>query len=349
LSEIDKDQIVHRKGYDKVIWDYSVDFPGPSDRIVSQALRCAARERELYIKTETAYGIELLHLPYVPAMGRSARRWQAVRGLRPAGVLQRWGFIGNFNSVAERVGFKARWDPDFTPEKATGEVAHEMFGPAAAEIVRAWQAFDDAVGFIPVLTTGGYYIGPAFLGPAHPLATEDGPTPQVFHGSLFYLLEGEATFSPPRSRGQDDLTLRVLPWGNGAAAQVMEDEFARARDAASGGYEILKGLKVAELPATIQEQVQEQQAIGEYLYRTFRATVNTLRFLRVRAAGLGNRAKLAALVEIARDELENTRQARRVYEVAPWLNHALRLDVGCSDSIQMVDEKIRMIERIVAS
>src|SRR5205823_1275437 len=87
LSEIDKDQVVIRGGHAKHIWDYSVDFDGHSDRIVAQALRCAQHGRELFIKTETSHGIELLHLPYVPAIGRSAKQWQSVRAIRPKGVL----------------------------------------------------------------------------------------------------------------------------------------------------------------------------------------------------------------------------------------------------------------------
>src|SRR5262245_18456293 len=59
LSEIDKDQQYVKDGYTKSILSYSVDFTGPSDRIIAQANRCAQRDRELFIKTETAHGIEL--------------------------------------------------------------------------------------------------------------------------------------------------------------------------------------------------------------------------------------------------------------------------------------------------
>src|SRR5688572_6711086 len=151
LSEIDKDQPFVKDGYTKPIWDYSVDFEGPSDRIVAQANRCAQRGRELLVKTETAHGIELLHLPYVPSLQRSARRWQAIRALRPTGVLQRWGFIGMYDSVAECVGFAARWDADFSPETSALAVAQLFFAGAAPDVARAWKQFDRAVGHIPVL------------------------------------------------------------------------------------------------------------------------------------------------------------------------------------------------------
>src|SRR5205823_402027 len=125
--------------------------------------------RELAIKTETSHGIELLHLPYVPAIGRSAKQWQSVRAIKPAIVLQRWGFIGMFDSVAERVGYLARWEPGFVTSVAAHVVARQLFAEAAPEIVQAWSHFDESVHHIPIITTGGYYIGPMFLGPAHPL------------------------------------------------------------------------------------------------------------------------------------------------------------------------------------
>ena len=51
---------------------------------------------------------------------------------------------------------------------------------------------------------------------------------------------------------------------------------------------------------------------------------------------------------IAREELENARAAKRIYEKAPWLNHDMRLDLGAPDSVRMVDEKIRLLEGYLA-
>jgi hypothetical protein len=330
MSEIDKDQPYVKDGYTKPIWDYSVDYEGPSDRIVAQANRCAQRGRELFLKTETAHGIELLHLPYVPSIQRSARRWQAVRSLRPAGLIQRWGFIGMYDSVAECVGFAARWDPDFAPEPSSAAIAGMFFGSAAPQVAAAWKQFDRAVGHIPVLTTGGYYLGPMFLGPCHPLPTWTGPTPDVFRGSLFFLLEGEATFSPPRAATRDDFTVAEL--SRIGAEPYVEPEFTAARDEAARGHAILAKLDAASLPPHCRDELVEQQAIGELLYRTFRTTVNLIRFLRQRD------------VAIATDELENTRAARTIYERAPYLSHHLRLDVGVNESVKMIDAKLKLLE-----
>ena len=342
LSEIDKDQQLVKDGYTKPIWDYSVDFEGPSDRIVAQANRCAQRGRELLLKTETAHGIELLHLPYVPCIQRSARRWQAVRALRPAGLIQRWGFIGMYDSVAECIGFAARWDPTFAPEASSAAIAQMFFGPAAPHVARAWRQFDRAVGHIPMLVTGAYYLGPMFLGPCHPLPTWTGETPDAFRGSLYYLLEGEATFSPPRAATRDDLTVAQL--GRIGAEPWVEREFIAARDESAAGYDILKKLDSAALPAHCREPLLEQQAIGEFLYRTFRTTVNVIHFLRAKEKGGDNRA---ALVAIAQDERTNARDARTIFERAPYISHHLRLDVGVNESVKMIDAKVKLLDEFL--
>jgi hypothetical protein len=349
LSEIDKDQVLQKQTargvrYQKRIWDYSVEFDGHSDRIVDQALRCAQRQRGLMIKTETAHGIELLHFPYVPCIDRSARRWQSARALRPAGVLQRWGFVGMFDSPAERIAFQARWDPDFTPAGATNDVARQLFGSAATTVVEAWRAFSAAVGHIPILTTGAYYVGPAFLGPCHPLPVWDGPTPEAFRGSLFYLTEVEATFTPPRPRGGDDFVLHDLSaLGKDPPIEVIEAEFVQARDLARGGWEMLRAIDVEALSSGARDEVTEQQAMGEYLHRTFFTTVSTIRFLR----GRDGKADHGKVLSIARDELQNTEAARGIFERAPWLNHNLRLDVGAPDSLVMIDEKLRLLREFI--
>jgi hypothetical protein len=342
LSEIDKEQHVTRGGLDKYIWDYSVDYDGHSDRIVSQSVRCRQRDRDLFIKTETAHGIELLHLPYVPAIGRSAQQWQSVRAMKPRGVLQRWGFIGMFDSAAERVGFLARWEADYQVRGATLAVARQLVGEALApQLVAAWSHFDEAVHHIPVLTTGAYYCGPAFLGPCHPLPVwqPNGPIPDAFKGYLYYLLEHEPSLNDARSRQKDDLTLtstRQL----GAPAIPVENEFEKARDAAAKGYERLVAMKNDDSP-----EIVEQRAVGEYLYRTFRATVNSIRFVRQIEDAKGDRERIRdTLTPIAQDELENARAAQAMYTAAPWLNHKLRLDVGMPDSLDMLREKIRLLE-----
>ncbi len=345
LSEIDKDEIIQKEGYKRRIWDYTVEAQGASKRIQAQAKRCRDKKRSVYVKTETCHGIELLHLPYVPGITRSARMWAAMRSLAPEGVLQRWGFIGMFDSVAERMAFKARWDSEFDPDRASQEVAREVVGERGPKVVEAWRKFDESLGHIPVLTTGAYYIGPAFLGPAHPLPVWDGATPDAFKANLFYIAEEQSTFSKERVVAKDDLTLKtVAQLGAEPGVAIVEKEFTRAAELAGEGHAILQKLDPQQQVEPWRSELIEQREMGEYLYRTFRAASNTVKFLREREG-----AKSAArLREIAQDELLNAKAAAEMYQSTPWLSHALRLDVLCPDSLKMTQEKIRLLEKFVA-
>jgi hypothetical protein len=352
-SEIGKDQTITRhitegpaagSTYNKTAWDYSLDYVGPSDRIIAQALHCAQRDRKLVIKSETSYGIELLHFPYTPCMQHSGEEWQHLRTLRPHGILQRWGFIGMFDSPAERLGYLARWDPNFAPETSAREIAQQLYGPAAAKVAEAWSHFSRAVQHIPCLTTGGYYIGPGFLGPCHPLPTWTGPTPDAFCGSLYYLQELDATFTHTHEKSRDDLTLHsTKSLGPERDVVIFESEFSVARDHAKKGHDMLQSIDTTPLAQHHRDEVIEQQAIGEYLYRQFRTTTNVIRFLRLKEKG-----QTTDLPAIAKDELDNTRAARSIYERAPWLSHHLRLDLAMNPSIQMIDAKIALLEAFAA-
>jgi hypothetical protein len=344
LSEIDKDEVIVKDGYKKLIWDYTVEAEKASERIKTQAGRCRYQGKHVYVKCETSHGIELLHLPYVPGITRTARMWADMRKLTPDGVLQRWGFIGMFDSVAERVAFKARWSSDFDPERSCQEAAREVVGELGPKVVEAWKKFDESLFHILVLTTGPYYIGPAFLGPAHPLPVWEGATPDAFKANLFYIAEEQSTFSKERVIAKDDLTLHALAQlGGDPPVEIVEKEFARAATLAGEGHAILQALDPQQQLEPWRTELHEQRVMGEYLYRTFRAAVNTIRFLREREGGKDAKR----LHAIAQDELENARAAAVMYETTPWLNHALRLDMICPSSLSMTQEKIRLLEKFL--
>jgi hypothetical protein len=344
LSEVDKEQLIHKEaGYDKLCWDYSVEFDGATDRIIAQSRRCAERSRELFVKTETAHGIELLHLPYVPSLTRSARQWLSVKSVRPAGVLQRWGFIGMFDSAAERLAYLARWDENFSPDVCCDFLARTLVGPPyAAQLVQAWRQFDRAVGHLPTLIMGGYYLGPLFLGPAHPLPVWTGPTPDAFLGNLFYLAEAEATGDSSRRAAKDDFTVHTLAQLGGAPPlAIQEQEYLAARNFSAAGHKVLASLDPSKLDPGSRDELAEQLALGEYLHRTLISCHNLVRFLRLRDEAKAPKDQLAP---IAQDELANTTAARALYDRAPWLNHSLRLDVGAPESTRACDEKARLLK-----
>jgi hypothetical protein len=74
--------------------------------------------------------------------------------------------------------------------------------------------------------------------------------------------------------------------------------------------------------------------------------VNVIYYIRLREGNVPDAD--ARYNELAKDELENTRAAGKVYEAAPWLNHKLRFDVGVNDSVKMIEAKVKLLEGFLA-
>jgi hypothetical protein len=136
---------------------------------LAQRQRAWTRERgvPLAVKTETALGLEMVHVPYVPSLPRWVNKWQSVASLEPVAILQSWMFYGLWGSNCEEIGWWTNWRRDLEGEEVLGAIAQRDFGSAAQTILRAWQRCAEAVGHLPAIP--GYFRGPLFLGPAHPL------------------------------------------------------------------------------------------------------------------------------------------------------------------------------------
>ena len=357
FHHIDKDQLYAKPGYTKNCWDYTVDFAGVSDamRLVSDAARAAARP--LMVKTETGIGLETIQFPYVPAMQRLAEKWQGVRSLAPAGVHQSWLFFGMFNSRAEALGLWAAYAPDMPAREFLRRLAVRDFGPDAAGLaLQSWDHMSAAMGHHPVLQFNGYYIGPTFLGPCHPLIPRKGmKVNEVFDAFLFYLQELEETFSH-KQIGEARTCLavdEVAPWGGLPApapgetrtgAQILVDEYALAVAESRLAMELLA--RAEPLLRTEEDRLnwREEMALTEAIYRTFRACENTARFLFARDTG-----DVSEMRRVAVDERLNALDALPVYERAPWLEFNRRIDGYYSPAAAMIREKVRMIDEFLAS
>jgi hypothetical protein len=355
LTTIDKDQWMQKDGYRKLIWDYSVDYTGPADNIVKQAEILREREMPLFVKTETALGLECIQYPYMPALQCLGEKWTNVRSLRPTGVLQSWMFFGMWGSRAEELGWWANWQPEIPVEEALEKIARRDFGDSAAPVLEAWEKMSEAVSHIPYI--GTYFTGPEFIGPAHPLLFDpDEDIPETFTALLYYLQENEETFSTRVSEVRHSLVMNRLPEDRVAGIMRVEDgrdvwdvvveEYGKAVLASEQASRILNGDELAHgLPN--ETMLNEERLLVECVYRTFLTTLNTILFLRHRNSlrQSGGDDHRQAMVEIAERELENTRSARHVFVEAPWLDLSHRVDGEFPSSLAMVDAKISMLER----
>ena len=357
---IEKDSRVHKDGYTKEIWDYSIDGTGPSPEILELAEFAPLFGRKLMIKTETGIGLEVFQFPYVPAMQRLAAKWAGVRELHPWGVHQSWLFFGMFGSRAEELGFWAVYGSvsrhDFLRRLATRD-----FGPGAADLVlAAWSQLSTAVGHLPCICLEYYYVGPSFLGPAHPLMPDKNAViPEVFSGFLFYLQEHEETFSVRQIEDtRTCLVMKALPekfWGTEPDEPgtepwpIMIREYTRAAADAKAAWELLRLAGATVTQSADRERLTEETRLTELVYRTFLSCENTLRFLLARRdwEKTAAPAPLAEMWRIAALELANARAAVPIYRECPWLDLKERTDGYFRSSLEMIAAKCRGLERFL--
>ncbi len=350
---IDKDQQLKKDGYTKHIWDYSVDYTGPCDDIRRLAPLAKDGGNPLFVKTETGIGLEVFQFPYVPGLQRLAEKWQHVRDLAPDGVQQSWLFFGMCGSRAEELGRWAAYRPDMSADAFLRAMAVRDVGPAAAEaVIAAWAHVSAALGHLPAIVLGpNYYVGPSFLGPAHPLVPAEGdPVPEVFDGYLYYLQELEETFSRKTiDAARQCLVMRALPDTTAALGIIPDDgadgweivvrEYAAAAREAEAAWRLLLDAAPRAATAMDARNLREETLLTELLYRTFLTGERTIRFLRARRAGDRDEMRRLALLE-----RDNARAAIPIYAGAPWLDLAERTDGAFSRCEEMLKAKIAWIE-----
>ena len=359
---LEKDQKLDKGDYIKHIWDYSIDFTGPSD--VMRVASHVAREtgHPLFIKMETGIGLEVFQYPYVPALQRLGEKWQNVRDLKPRGVQQSWLFFGMFGSRAEELAMWAAYRDDLPRDEFLRHIARRDFGPRAVDtVVAAWNRMSQSMGHLPCICLTNYYIGPSYLGPCHPLAPhKDDAIPAVFDGYLFYLQETEETFSRRQiEEARTCLVMDRLPdtaraigmdWaGPGDGWDIVVREYDAAAREAQAAWQLLA--QAAPLTRTEADRVhlREETLLAELVYRTLYACANTVRFLMARRdfERDGDKAHLAEMAQSARLERQNALDALPIYEAAPWLDLAERTDGKYSRCADMIAAKVAWIDEFL--
>lgn len=350
LNTIDKDEWAPKEGYRKLIWDYSIDYTGPAGNLLKQAAILKERNMDLFVKTETALGLECIQYPYMPSLQRLAEKWHNVASMNPTGVLQSWMFFGFWGSRAEELGWWTNWRPDIPAEEVLAVMAKRDFGALGPDIVRVWAKISEAVSHLPYIAT--YFTGPEYIGPAHPLFFGDeAEKREEFQALLYYLQENEETFSSTVNEVKHSLVMEEVPHArirsvmkadqDEAYWSVFMAEYDRALQFSREAMNILEALPITVVAGdeAILATLAEEKQLCELVYRTFRSTVNTYTFLSCKQAG-----DLQGMLETAENELENTRQARYIFAQSPWLDISLRVDGKYPSSLRMVDVKIQIMQ-----
>ncbi len=365
-QHIEKDERLPKQGYTKHIWDYSIDYTGPCWRARQVAALALKYGHRLFIKSECGIGLEVFQFPYVPALQQLADKWSNIRALGPAGVQQSWLFFGMFGSRAEELGLWAAYASDMPIEAFLRGMATRDFGPEAGDtVLAAWESMSRAVRHIPCVTLTNYYIGPSYLGPCHPLVPEvDAPIPDAFYSYLFYLQEGQESFSHKTlDQARTSLVMDRLPdtprslamqWpGASDGWEIVIREYTIAAAEAEDAWRKL--LAAAPLARTDADRahLQEETLLTELVYRTFASCANVVRFLYARrerersneeARETMRRIAFETMRRIALEERANALAALPIYAAAPWLDLAERTDGRFSPCAEMIAAKVKWID-----
>lgn len=363
IDQIETNDWIPKGPLRKWIWDYSIDYSGPCDIFRRRIEIAQRRGLPVFVKTETAIGLEMIQYPYVPALQRLADKWQVVRNQHPAGVHQAWPFFGMFGSRAEELGLWAAYGGDIPRDRFLRDMAVRDFGPdAAGGVIQSWAHLSEAVGHIPCLCTPVYYIGPSFLGPAHPLVpTKGDPVPPVFDAVLFYVQESEDSLGTRGAEVPQRLVLSELPddarvfrvdWtGGGDGYDLLIAGFQKAAEGAQAAWAALREVAARARTGSDRLHFQEELALTELIHRTFVTCANVLAFLYARKQWeqTGDPAHRRTLRRLAHAERENALAAAPLYEIAPWLDLAERNDGRFSRCQDMITEKVRWLESFLGS
>ena len=336
VSEIDKDYHYQKDGYVKNIWDYSIDFLGPSDRFVAQAKAIRERGLSQCVKTETATAWEHTGVPYIPCMQRWAERMEIIRKAQPRSIMYAYDCTGFTRSRPEGLAGRMSWSPSGDEVK---KIAARDFGPAAPKVIEAWKLFSEALGHIPYLTHG-YYKGPSFIGPGQPLMLSEEGLPKELFGRFFYLAENDLTEGTSQAA-----MLRPIysPDINASPAEMADMDKALALW--EQGVQVMKSAEVAE---PYKKEFQRELDMAAYLQACFRAVVYGNRFFALKRQDRTPET-LAEMRKIVEADLINARQALPIVRRNPSLDLAVRMDMDYPPLAKIIEAKIGYAENELRS
>ncbi|TWU25917.1 hypothetical protein [Bythopirellula polymerisocia] len=172
FTDVVKDDYVEKPGgIRKLMWDYSIDEPGPGQRVFTQIEACHSKNRKIYIHSEPELAFEISRLPYIASMDRWAQRGEGIAASHADGVFV-WSFFRpDFGTTSREVFQHFWWESSDTAEVVLEKLAVRIAGnEAGRELRKAWKHTSEAVGYSPVIDD--YLSGPMYLGPAHPMCAD---------------------------------------------------------------------------------------------------------------------------------------------------------------------------------
>ena len=363
LTEIEKEAVIEKPyGLSKLAWDYSIDAIGPCERAKEQIRLCQRRGIPVFLKSEPELAFEASRLADVPCMDRWFARAEALASCGAAGAAVIPAFRNFYATAAAEAGLWSWWAPGHNAERVMARLAERIAGAQAGPLLRqAWRLVSEAIAWSPEIP--GYYQGPRYLGPAHPMCADPhAELPAVFYGR--YLFHAEITEA-------EGLKLRPTFWTEVrdgprllACYRQMDallSQAVRLLDKAAGG-------KPPLVPARCRVAFEAEANQIRWLQHTVRTEVNFYAScgLRERVLALAGQAPLveqathapdenaeglALLAEwraVLQDELRNAQRAARVAGADMRLDFYFGADHTFPHLSDMLRAKIRLTRHEIA-
>ncbi len=184
------DTLTKADGVKKLLWDYSIDLPGPGRLAQQQLQACHAQGVAIHFKSEPELAFEASRLPGLPSMDRWAQRAEAMATSGADGVWVFPWFVPFLGASTAEVFSHFWWEPAPDRETFLAQFANRIAGRKAGPHLRqAWRFASQAMDHSPEI--GPYFSGAYYLGPAHPMCADPtAPLPDEFKmvgGSSFVL------------------------------------------------------------------------------------------------------------------------------------------------------------------
>ena len=172
FTDIVKDNTINKPdGVNKLLWDYSIDLPGPGQIQKQQLKACHDKGLNIYFKTEPELAFEASKLPGLPCMDRWVARANVMASSAGDGAWVFPWFVPCFGASTAEVFNYFWWQPAPDTEKFLQQFAVRIAGQQAGPHLRkAWHFASQAIDFSPEL--GPYFTGVYYIGPAHPMCAD---------------------------------------------------------------------------------------------------------------------------------------------------------------------------------
>ncbi|MEI2727212.1 MAG: hypothetical protein V9H26_28055 [Verrucomicrobiota bacterium] len=193
FTDIVKDDTVSKPdGVNKLLWDYSIDLPGPGRLAQQQLKACHDQGIAIHFKSEPELAFEASRLPGLPSMDRWVKRANAMTSCDADGAWVFPWFVPFLGASTADAFSYFWWQPAPDPEHLLRQFADRIAGrKAGPHLKKAWHYASQAMDYSPEL--GPYFSGVYYLGPAHPMCADPtAPLPDEFK-----MLGGASFVLPP--------------------------------------------------------------------------------------------------------------------------------------------------------